>query len=288
MSPAAKSVVDENFRSVVSMKISVYGANKGRLVVYFHGAPGSMSECAILDGPAKQQGLKVVCFDRFSLDCCDDRDAYYQTMATEILEILGDEETVDLVGFSIGAFVALEVSKRLGKRVENIHLISAAAPLSGGNYIDKMAGGFVFRLADRHPRIFYFLTQYQKLLSALAPKTLFKILFASAEGQDMDLSKEKNFQQLIIPTLVACFKTGSAGYMADVKSYVRWDDDLSWCHARTTNWHGTLDNWSPFEMASALQEAIPGAVNLEALEGLSHYSCLLEAAPRLAVQLSRE
>ena len=41
-------------------------------------------------------------------------------------------------------------------------------------------------------------------------------------------------------------------------------------------------------MAVKLQDAIPGAVKLEALKGLSHYSCLFEAAPKIIAQLSSE
>ena len=37
--------------------------------------------------------------------------------------------------------------------------------------------------------------------------------------------------------------------------------------------HGVEDNWSPFPMASYLDNAIPAATNIESMEGLSHYSC---------------
>ena len=270
------------------MKYSTYGSKEGRLVIYFNGAPGSSSEGSILDVPALHHGLRVICFDRFSLDSNGDQDAYYEQIALEITKLLEDKETVDFVGFSIGAFVALKVSSLLGNKVKNIHLVSAAAPLNSGNYIDKMAGGFVFKLAQRHPIIFLLLTQYQRLLSYLSPKFLFKILFSSATGADLALSKEVSFQKYIIPILQSCFSTNSRGYMRDVTSYVQWNDDLKWCHAKTTNWHGTSDNWSPFDMAVKLQDAIPGAVKLEALKGLSHYSCLFEAAPKIIAQLSSE
>ncbi|MFT5692121.1 MAG: pimeloyl-ACP methyl ester carboxylesterase [Oceanicoccus sp.] len=270
------------------MQYSSFGSKDGRLVVYFHGAPGSVSECAVFDLPAKTHGLRVICFDRFTLDCGNDEKRYYERIALEVSELLGKNETLDIIGFSIGAFVALEVSARLGDRVKNIHLVSAAAPLGSGDYVEKMAGAFVFKLADRHSFIFYLLTQYQKLMAFLAPKVLFKLLFSSARGGDLDLSRDEKFQEFIIPILKNCFRNESSGYMRDVKSYVKWDNDLNWCLAKTTNWHGTSDNWSPFAMASQLQSAIQGAVGLEPLEGMSHYSCLIQAAPKIMAQLSNE
>jgi len=257
-------------------------------VVYFHGAPGSASECEVFDVPAKSNGLRVVCFDRFTLNGDADRDRYYQYIAMEVEAMLREGETVDVIGFSIGAFVALEVSALLGAKVKNIHLVSAAAPLIQGDYMDEMAAAFVFRLADRYSVVFYLLTQYQRLLALLAPVLLFKILFASCQGEDLVLSQKREFRQFIIPILENCFRRGSSGYMRDVKSYVKWDDDLRWCIAKTTNWHGSSDNWSPFAMASHLQSVIPGAVKLERLEGMSHYSCLFHAAPKIMAQLANE
>lgn len=255
-------------------------------MVYFHGAPGSASECALLDAPAKNEGLRVICFHRFTLDCGGDRERYYQQIALAVSAMLMEDETVDIIGFSIGAFVALEVSARLAGKVKNIHLISAVAPLRGSDYIDEMAGAFVFKLADRHSFIFYLLTQYQRVLAFLAPKTLFKILFASARGADAQLSQTETFQKFIIPVLKICFASESSGYINDVESYVKWESDLSWCLAKTTNWHGTSDNWSPFAMASQLQSIIPGASKLEKFEGMSHYSCLIAAAPKIMAQLN--
>jgi len=270
------------------MKYYTCGAKEGRLVVYFHGAPGSISECAVLDIPSKTHGLRVVCFDRFALECGEDRERYYQQLALAVIEMLDVDETVDIIGFSIGAFIALEVSARLGERVKNIHLVSAAAPLNSGDYMGEMAGAFVFRLANRYPFIFYLLTQYQKVLAFVAPKLLFAILFSSAQGEDLALSKTGKIQDFIVPVLEDCFKYHSPGYMSDVKHYVKWDDELSWCVAKTTNWHGTSDNWSPMAMAFQLQSAIPGAVKLEALESMSHYSCLFQAAPKIIAQLASE
>lgn len=68
------------------MKFSQFGSEQGRLVVYFHGAPGSPPECAVFDQHGKTQGLTFVCFERFAVDPSLDAQAYYQSLAAAILQ----------------------------------------------------------------------------------------------------------------------------------------------------------------------------------------------------------
>ncbi len=91
------------------LEFSEYGSNKGKLVVYFHGAPGSPEECSLFDKYAKEYNLNIICFNRFSIDPYLTGADYYQHLAEGIKE-KADGEAVDLVGFSIGCHVALEVS----------------------------------------------------------------------------------------------------------------------------------------------------------------------------------
>ncbi|MGZ8262024.1 MAG: hypothetical protein ACXWTU_03570, partial [Methylotenera sp.] len=88
------------------MKFSQFGANNGRIVIYFHGAPGAPEECAIFDSCGKEHGLTFICFDRFSIDSSIADEAYYQFLAKEISKKYAKKK-VDVIGFSIGAFIAL-------------------------------------------------------------------------------------------------------------------------------------------------------------------------------------
>ncbi len=268
------------------MKFDQYGNKDGRLVVYFHGAPGTIEECAIFESHAKEHNLKMICFDRFAIDSTVDRETYFSDLAKEV-RIKADGASVDIIGFSIGAYVALEVSALLLDSVRHLHLVSAAAPLSGGDFIDKMAGGLVFKLAKEKPFIFSLLTQYQRLMAYLVPSVLTRMLFASAEGKDKALSKEAGFKNYITQVLRRCFLSRSEGYIRDVKFYVAWSNNLKKFSSSATLWHGTSDNWSPFSMASFLNDELPGATSVEAMEGLSHYSCLIESAPMICGRIGR-
>ena len=45
------------------MKYLSYGDANGKLVFYFHGAPGAIQEAAFLERAAIENGLNIVCLD---------------------------------------------------------------------------------------------------------------------------------------------------------------------------------------------------------------------------------
>lgn len=266
------------------MKYSEYGDSRGELVVYFHGAPGAADEAAMFESSAKQYQLRVICFDRFDQDSSLDANGYYEAMAATIKSLVSHGAKVNIVGFSIGAYIALEVALRLPEQLGQVHLVSAPAPLNEGEFIDNMAGGKVFKLAQKSPKLFSLLTQYQTFLARVSPGLLRKLLFASAKAEDKVLSLENDFQQFITPLLKQCFLTRSKGYIRDVRYYVNWvatESDFTHLSAPVYLWHGAQDNWSPVAMADYLEVSIPAVEHKMIMPGLSHYSCLYAAVPQV-------
>ena len=263
-----------------------FGDNNGQLVVYFHGAPGSMQECSLFDSHAKNNKLRIICFDRFAINHSINNQHYYQQLATQIKNQAGTGP-VDIIGFSIGAHIALKVGAILKDQVRHTHLVSPAAPLNAGDFIDSMAGASVFKLAMQRPFIFSLLTYCQKFIAILAPQLLVKMLFATAAGKDNRLSRQQAFKRYITPVMKHCFQHGINGYIREIKLYVTWSGNFADYTSNVYIWHGTKDNWSPLSMSSYLCQAIPGATAVKSMEGLSHYSCLHEAAPRICKQLQK-
>lgn len=175
------------------MKFSQFGADNGRMVVYFHGAPGAPEECSIFDLYGKNHGLTFICLDRFSVDLSINGEPYYQFLAAEISRIASGKQ-VDFVGFSIGAFIALQTSRYMINEVRSLHLVSAAAPLESGNYLETMAGKQVFLLAKAAPALFILLSYWQGLLAWISPNAVFRLLFASAAGEDKALVANPEFR----------------------------------------------------------------------------------------------
>lgn len=122
---------------------------------------------------------------------------------------------------------------------------------------------------------------WYKMLAMLAPYILVKMLFASAAGKDKELNKQSAFRRNITQVLKHCFMRRTSGYMRDVHLYVKWQDKLAEYNNSVYLWHGTEDNWSPLSMASYLCDSMPGVRSIKSMKGLSHYSCLYEAAPQI-------
>jgi len=262
-----------------------FGTDAGQLVVYFHGTPGAPEECALFDQYGKEHKLTFISYDRFAIDPSLEGTAYYQRLADAITDNAAGK-AVDLVGFSIGGFIALQVCRLMGSNVRNLHLVSAAAPLEAGNFIDIAAGKSVFRLAQKHPSAFHLLVRLQGLIAAACPSLVFRMMFASAVGEDKKLAAGGEFKTLIARILKLCFTRHASGYTRDIMAYVQpWKDSLSGIGVKTHIWHGAEDNWSPVAMAEYLASAIPGCTSTEIFTGLSHYSCLQQAAPAICRQL---
>ncbi|NJD07952.1 MAG: alpha/beta hydrolase [Methylococcaceae bacterium] len=264
-----------------------FGSERGRIVVYFHGAPGSPRETALFDRLGKEYGLTFLCFDRFTLNRSLHGEAYFRTLAAAISEVAGGTP-IDLIGFSIGAFVALQTGHLLESGIRSLHLVSAAAPLEAGDLLDAMAGGGIFRLARTVPTLFEYLSCGQGLLARAYPDALFSLLFASAAGEDRTLAADPNFKAQMKEILRDCFAKRTLGYIRDIEAYVQpWGTMLSDIAAETQIWHGRQDNWSPVGMADYLASEIPGCSQVEILDGLSHYSCLYQSAEGLCRRLAR-
>lgn len=268
------------------MTFAEYGDPSGQLVVYFHGAPGAVEECAVFDRSAKKYGLRFVCFDRFSLDSKLSGDEYIQAIASGIGEQAGEQHFA-VVGFSIGCHVALQVSALFSEQVRSLHLVSAAGPLEGGEYLDDMAGGVVFKLAKESPLAFAVLSQWQSLLCRVSPRLLYSMIFGSANGQDKALSQDAEFRAFIYKVLRLSYVEQLRGYKRDVMGYVMpWGGLLGACKVKTHLWHGTEDNWSPMAMSEQLIEALSLGGELHRLHGASHYSCLKGSAVAICLSLS--
>jgi pimeloyl-ACP methyl ester carboxylesterase len=269
------------------MQHHTFGSLAGPILVYFHGAPGAPVEAEGFHACAQAQGVQVVCQDRFAVDKGTTGPDYYQLLASDIVA-LAKGRRVHVVGFSIGAFVALQVCHRIPDRVESLHLISAAAPLEAGNFLDHMAGKSVFRLAKKAPFLFLLLSSWQGLLARYFPNFLFRMLFASAVAGDALLCIDPAFRSWTTRLLTDCFCRNLSGYVRDVLAYVApWQEALKDVSVNIHLWHGDQDNWSPIGMSECLRQQIAGPVDLHRLEGLSHYSSLYAAVPEICQQVAQ-
>ena len=244
-------------------------------IVYFHGAPGAPAELALFGPPPPA----LIAPDRFV-----DRPrlafaGYLDVLADDLRTQAGDGR-LRLVGFSAGSRVALEIAFRLGHTVSQIDLIAPAAPLQLGDFLPRMEGRAVFTLARDAPGLFPAVVRLQGALAAFAPRALFDIVFAHPAGEDAALARDPAFAAAAIAMMRRSLGAGAAGYRRELVDFVRpWDDILPRIQAPVRLWQGSVDNWTPPDMARALARVLPGAAPVTLFDDLSHYSTLRRALP---------
>ncbi|MBK9009813.1 alpha/beta hydrolase [Novosphingobium sp.] len=245
----------------------------GLPVVYLHGMPGGPGEWNLL----APHSLKESAFapDR------NGPEASPEAIAARLAE--RNHDGMVLIGFSLGAPVALHLAHQLGDRVRALHLVSPAAPLQLGSFLPQMAGGPLFALAARRPRLFRLVAAAQRLMARHAPGLLFTRLFASAQGADAALAATPAFKEAMAGVLREGLGCDPQGFAREVAAYVRdWRGELAApLTMPVTIWQGSADNWTPPAMAEALHASLSGS-RLVMLEGCSHYTALREALARLA------
>ena len=248
-------------------------------LVYFHGQPGSPEELRLV---SRHRDIASIFAPDRSADRTDlSFEEYLDALTSDILAAF-PSGSLRLVGFSMGAFVAMEVSIRLtalalGRDIK-LDMISPPAPLETGNYLPHMAGGVVFNLAKSAPWAFKLMTRLQAKLAAAAPQMLYRQLFSKAAGGDKALAETAEFEAVILALLGKTLRGEAMGYRREVLAFVRSNADrLSKVTAPVTLWQGTADNWTPAAMADALSHHLPNLVDDHRFSGLSHYSTLIAA-----------
>jgi pimeloyl-ACP methyl ester carboxylesterase len=248
--------------------------------IYFHGLPGAGKELQLF-GPEVRERTK-----QFSIA---KRQFPNVPSGTHVFELIADEirskssgQPLRLVGFSLGASTALRVAVLLGSQVEEIDIISAAAPLQTGDYLEKMAGAQVFRIAQKNQFAFNVLSQCQSALSKVAPKLLYSMLFSTAAGNDLELRDDPYFSARMVEILRESLGSELATYRSEISEYVgEWSETLEQVLQPVSIYHGALDNWSPVEMAINIEEALKNCIKLEVFDDCSHYSTLEEYLQRV-------
>lgn len=243
-------------------------------IVYFHGLPGSGDELSLFGEMPNGKLADIFVPTRNDNRAQIDRETYMDSIARQI-EARFPDGPIHLIGFSLGAFIAIQVAALLNNRIKRIDLVSAAAPLALGDFLKDMAGKAVFETAQSRPSRFKLLVKLQSWMARWLPYILFKMVFASAAGKDRVLAACPAFQKSMANILEQSLGRNASVYRSEIAFYVSdWASSLSTVTQPVTLWQGDTDNWTPPAMADALQQALPNISARHDLEGLSHYSTL--------------
>jgi pimeloyl-ACP methyl ester carboxylesterase len=186
-----------------------------------------------------------------------------------------NDQPVQLVGFSIGAMIAIKIAASCPKLISHLTLVSPAAPLSTGNFLPDMAGKAVFDLAIKRPKTLRALTWVQGVLARAAPNILINALFANSGPLERQLLKDPSFKEDMARSLLNSFAKKPEAYLTYLSSYVKdWSDALPLVQCPVDLWHGSKDTWAPPEMSQRLKDLLGSNAVLHKIQDAEHYSTL--------------
>lgn len=248
--------------------------NAGHTTLYFHGLPGSAAElCAF--GPGVGENVRHFQVVARADDLVGgDGSGYFSRLAKQINRQFPDGQ-LHLAGFSLGAAAALRVAPLLGARIEQIDLVSPAAPLTLGDFLGDMSGAPVFRAAHAGRTLLAALTWAQAQAARWASTRMAAALLARARGADRALAGDPLFMEQLALSLRRSLLEQRAAYQHEILLYVSdWSAELAKVHQPVTVWQGSEDDWTPPAMAQALVSALPCRADVRMQPGLSHFSTL--------------
>ncbi|OEC62094.1 alpha/beta fold hydrolase [Pseudomonas sp. ENNP23] len=267
-------------------QVRAFGSADGPLALYFHGTPGCAREACWLEAAAQRYGIHLLALDRASLAPGRTGHDYLHTLIDWAANTL-DGQPASLVGFSIGAHLALRVAAALPDADLQCLLVSAAAPLEWPQSWDGMgAGRHTFRLAQRHPERLARIARLQCTLARHAPGLLARLLFQGVGRAERHLAREQ--RPRLKAVLEGALVEGPSAYLRDVQLYCQpWADELDNLAAPVSLWHGEDDRWAPPGMARGLVQHLRAAT-LRWQPGLGHYGTLLHSADALMQACHRQ
>ena len=253
-----------------------FGHRGGSPAVYFHGVPGAAAEARLIERAARADGVELLALERASLVTDAHGRAYADRLADVVRQVAHRRP---MLGFSIGAALALRVAARLGADAGPLFLLSPAGPLDVPGAFDGMGTGRrVFRVARRNRPGFHTLARVQALLAGWAPTVLVRAMFAGAGPADRAFAGSADGRGVLTGLVAEAWADGGMGYRRDMLAYVEdWSNELASVVSPVDIWHGAADTWAPPGMARGLGRLLPSARVHLGPEG--HYTTLTTHGP---------
>ena len=243
-----------------------YGDPRGRLVLYFHGTPGSRLEANLIAEDCGAAGIRLMAVERPGIGLSD-----YQS-GRQILDWPADVEhfaaalgyegtSFGIVGMSGGAPYALACLKRIPQRLTHVALVSGHTPMNSpgvqpGNQ-DKL-----IEFICRRPR-----------LGEIGLKAAIRMLhrnpdrFLARAGKEWSAADRQlilcnlEYRKLFIRTVSEATRCGSAGLLKAIQLLGRpWGFRLcSLPPALVSIWQGGCDPIVPPSMGHYFNQQIAGS-----------------------------
>lgn len=261
--------------------VAEFGAPDGIAVLAFHGAPASRLMFDVAHLAAREQGIRLIAFDRpgYGLSPLD----YGATLKsrTETFAALADALGLDrfaVLGISGGGPYAVALAAQLGRRVTALALVSPLGPVadvasrSSDNRVELSVAQRAFFLdLPRHPWVLRINAQIASRSFHAAPKLVANtFIHLMPKADQVVLARPEVAKSLIAMTLEA-IRHGIGGGIADLEIYgEEWHVDFNAITAKARLWQGDADTIVPVAVSERLGQLIPGC-EVSCVAGGGHF-----------------
>ena len=266
------------------MRVRDVGEPDGKVVMYFHGTPGSRLDLSFGEQLAAERGVRLISFDRPGYGGSTPAAFGLASIAADahaVADGLGVDRFATL-GMSGGGPGALAAAAVPGGRVSRAGVASGAGPfqlvpgaLDGFDDNDRAAvsllPGDPVAAASAFAAGFEPLAELSRVSGGSGVVSAFEDLLSARDGE---LLRDHRFASAFAGTMHESLRPGTSGAGWDNVSWIgEWDIDLSAVRCPVLLWYGSDDRFAPPAHGLWLSENLPRA-RLVLRDGEGHFGIL--------------
>jgi pimeloyl-ACP methyl ester carboxylesterase len=231
----------------------IHGADGGRPLFYFHGAPSARVEAEFFDLPrvADSLGIHLIAPDRPGLGFSDyqpgRRVLDWPADVLALADHLGFERFA-VLGYSGGGPYALACARMLPERLTSVTLVSSTGPHDVPGLTDGINPNSLrfMRMSVERPRLNRLIARIMSLTARLAPERFAAQAISSLPDPDARFMSAEGRSTSFARLVRESARQGGRGPQHDTALMVsRWDIDLESIEIPVQIWHGEEDRNAP-------------------------------------------
>lgn len=256
-----------------------YGDPTGSPLFSFHGGISSRLDAAVLDGPARRLGIRVIAPDRPGIGLSDRAPHRTLTSWPVDLERLAthldlEAERFLVLGWAAGGAYAMACAAMLPTRVRAVALVASTIPIDapGARAALDRSNRALITLARRAPWAARLMLRW--LVQRPSPDRLLGSLIGELSAADTVALERLGPPERVTAPVREAMRNGPTGVVDDLRVLARpWGFDPASITAPTRIWQGSADTLVPAFYARWLGERIPDSM-VRVVRGEGHVSLL--------------
>lgn len=231
-----------------SLAYAEYGKPDGKVILYFHGFPGSRYEAALAEKTALAHNVRFIGIDRPGYGASDSKPRRKLLDWPDDVAEFADKLGIDkfyVIGISGGAPYTAACAWKLPYRIIKAGIISGLGPVADNVKAKPLFGNF--------RKFWFFTAKYMPLnvraASYLAGRMIYRnpdafidLLKKRASVPDKAVLEQTEFRGILHKSFKEAFSKSSLGFYQDLIIYANpWGFELQDIKCKVHVWHGEKD-----------------------------------------------